>query len=186
MKNALVILAEGFEELEAVTVMDLLVRANVEVTSAGLHIGPITASRQTLIVPSLTLDDVNPDQYDLIVLPGGLPGADHLAEDPRVISIVQAQIKRNKLVAAICAAPRVLVKAGVCQDKTICCYPGSLDHMDTSHIEITSDAVCTDLPLITSRGPGTAMDFALQLVELLEGEEKRQTVEEALVRAYEE
>ncbi len=186
MKNALVILAEGFEELEAVTIMDLLVRANIEVTSVGLNPGPITASRQTVILPSAHIDDIDPGAFDIVILPGGLPGADYLAGDPRVIRLVQQQVKENKFVAAICAAPRVLVKAGVCHDKTICCYPGSLDHLDTSHIEITSNAVCADLPIITSRGPGTAMDFALHLIELLEGEEKRQNVEDALVRNYDD
>ncbi|MFL0803318.1 MAG: DJ-1/PfpI family protein [Agarilytica sp.] len=186
MHNALILLAEGFEELEAITVMDLLVRANIEVTSAGLEEGPVTAARQTVVVPNACLAEVMDTAFDLIVLPGGLPGADHLANDERVIQLIQHQAHQGKLVAAICAAPRVLVKAGLCRDKTICCYPGSLDHLDTEHIQITSNAVCTDLPIITSRGPGTAMDFALQLIALLEGEEKRENVESALVRDYEQ
>lgn len=182
MQNALVILAEGFEELEAITVMDLLVRANIEVVSAGLIPGPVVAARQTVIVPNMDLDEALEETYDLVVLPGGLPGADYLVKDSRVIALVREQYHNNRLIGAICAAPRVLIAAGICHDKTLCCYPGSLDQQDTTDIQITNDAVCVDGQIVTSRGPGTAMDFALQLIELLEGTAKRETVEASLVR----
>lgn len=184
MQKALVILAEGFEELEAVTVMDLLVRANVEVISAGLEPGPVIAARQTVIIPNVDLNEALEEEYDLVVLPGGLPGADYLAKDPRVIDLVRKQFQSERLIGAICAAPRVLVEAGICRDRTLCCYPGALDQLNTEHIEIINDAVCVDGPIVTSRGPGTAMDFALQLIELLQGVDKRETVETGLVRNY--
>jgi len=183
MKRALVILAEDFEELEAVTTMDLLVRAQVEVVSAGLKPGPVRASRNTVILPTSTLDEVMNEKFDLIALPGGLPGADYLAEDERVLGLLRRQVDRNKLLGVICAAPRALISAGVTQGKSITCYPGALDHMDIGTTKITGRPVEIDLPIVTSRGPGTAMDFALTLVELLKGKEIRESVESALVRS---
>lgn len=182
MKTALIILAEGFEELEAVTVMDLLVRASIQVTSAGLKPGAVKASRHTVIVPGTTLDEVLMQNFDLIVLPGGLPGADNLAADSRVLTLLQKQYARHGLIAAICAAPRVLLAAGIIEGKRFTCYPNSLDPNKCTSAKLTGEAVTVDLPLITSRGPGTAMDFALTLIEHLAGKPKRDEVERGLVR----
>lgn len=182
MARALVILAEDFEELEAVTIMDLLVRAKVEVVRAGLNEGPVRASRNTVIVPDVVLDEVMDQDFDLVALPGGLPGADHLAEDPRVVGVIRRQVDKRGIVGAICAAPRALVKAGVVKGKSLTCYPHALDEMDTSETTITDEAVTVDLPLITSRGPGTAIDFTLTLIDYLKGKTIRHQVEKGLVR----
>lgn len=176
-KSVLIPLAEGFEELEAVTVIDLLRRAGVEVVTAGLEVGPVKGSRQTVIAPDATLDGAMARDFDMIVLPGGLAGAQHLADDDRVIGLVKRMADGGKFTCAICAAPMVLAKAGVLEGKRATCYPGVVEGAN-----ITGEAVVRDGNVITSRGPGTAMDFALALIEALEGKEKRDEVEKSLVR----
>jgi len=179
--KVLVLLAQGCEELEAVTCVDLLRRAEIDVVTAGLDDQPVTASRGVTLAPDCALDEALEDEYDMVVLPGGLPGADHLAADPRVIDLVQRMAAAGKFTCAICAAPTVLAKAGVLAGKRATCYPGCLEN--APDVTCTGEAVVRDGIVITSRGPGTAMDFALALVEALVGKEKRDTVEQALVRS---
>lgn len=183
MARVLVPLAEGCEELEAVTIMDLLRRAGIDVVSAGLKPGIVKASRGTQLVPDVTLDTALQDEYDMVVLPGGMPGAQHLKEDARVIALVQKMAAAGRFTAAICAAPMVLAEAGVLAGKVVTSYPGFLDKMNLADVTYRTDAVVRDGSVITSRGPGTAMDFALALIEALAGTEKRRQVEAELVRA---
>ncbi|NOY67547.1 MAG: DJ-1/PfpI family protein [Gammaproteobacteria bacterium] len=182
MASVLVPIAEGCEELEAVTILDLLVRAGVHVISAGLEPGPVTCSRGTILVPSMTLDQAMAEDYDMIVLPGGLPGADHLDKDERIQSLLASMSGDNKYIAAICAAPKVLATAGLLNDKKITSYPGVFDKIDIPGMIYDGGAVIKDGTIITSRGPGTAMDFSLMLIEVLVGKEKRDEVESGLVR----
>lgn len=181
--RVLVPLAQGCEELEAVTIIDLLRRAGIEVTSAGLNAGSVTASRGVTLIPDTDLESALKSDYDMIVLPGGLPGADHLDDDERIRSILRKMSDDNKYIAAICAAPKVLANAGVLAGKTATSYPGFLDGLGLSDTTLSNEAVVRDGKVITSRGPGTAIDFALELIEVLSGEEKRNEVETALVRA---
>ena len=181
MAKVLVPLAEGCEELEAVTIIDLLRRAGIEVTTAGLTPGIVKASRGVQLVPDVTLDVALQDDYDMVVLPGGMPGAANLKADPRIIQLLKDMAAAGKYTAAICAAPMVLAEAGVLSGKQATCYPGFLDTLP--EITISSAAVVQDGKVLTSRGPGTAMDFALALVETLVGADKRQQVEAALVRS---
>ena len=181
-KKVLVIVANGSEELEAVTVIDLLRRAHVDVTVASLDGDPVACSRGVKLIPDTSLQDVMQHDFDLIVLPGGLPGADHLADDKRVITLLQQQAKQQRLTAAICAAPKVLVKAGVVKDKTITGYPGAIALSENDQVTLTEQAVCEDGLIVTSRGPGTAIDFARTLIERLEGKNARDTVELPLKR----
>jgi 4-methyl-5(b-hydroxyethyl)-thiazole monophosphate biosynthesis len=182
MSKVLVPLAEGFEELEAVTIIDLLRRAGIEVTVAGLQDGPVRGSRGTVIVPDDSLDMSMGGDYDMIVLPGGLPGADHLNEDPRIDSLLRQLHANDRYTAAICAAPKVLASAGLLQGRTVTAYPGVLDNSDIDDMVYDGGAVVQDGRVITSRGPGTAMDFALSLIALLEGDTRRDEVEQGLVR----
>ncbi len=182
MARVLVPLAQGCEELEAVTVIDLLRRAQIEVVTAGLAPGPVTGSRGTVLVPDTTLEQVLSGDYDMIVLPGGQPGATNLENDPRILELVRRMAERGRYTAAICAAPKVLARAGVLDGKRATGFPGTLDPARFPRVEISSDAVLTDGRVVTSRGPGTAMDFALELIELLAGAEKRRQVEAALQR----
>ena len=180
MPTVLVPLAQGCEELEAVTIIDLLRRAEVKVVAAGLEAGPVTASRGVVLLPDVPLDTVLEQDFDMIVLPGGLAGAQQLEQDPRIIRLLQQMADKGKYTAAICAAPKVLATAGLLQGRAATAYPGILDKL--SDLKLSSAAVVDDGTVITSRGPGTAMDFALTLITLLCGREKRNTVEAALQR----
>ncbi|MFW2371706.1 MAG: DJ-1 family glyoxalase III [Gammaproteobacteria bacterium] len=182
MSRVLVPLAQGCEELEAITITDLLTRAGMEVITAGLDNTPVKASRGITLIPDTTIDKIVNDTFELVVLPGGLPGANHLRDNAYVQSILQKQATANRPVAAICAAPKALAGAGLLDGKTVTCYPGSLNDSGLSNTDIKSSAIEIDGNVITSRGPGTAMDFALTLIELLKGKQKRDEVEQQLVR----
>ncbi len=182
MAKVLVPLADGCEELEAVTIIDLLRRGGIDVVAAGLKPGIVNASRGVHLVPDVTLDVALQDDYDMVVLPGGMPGATHLRDDPRIIGLLQKMAAADKYTAAICAAPAVLAAAGVLDGKMATSYPGFLDVSPAPGMQYRADAVVHDGRIVTSRGPGTAMDFALTLVELLSGHAKRAEVESGLVR----
>lgn len=178
--SVLVPLAEGFEELEAITIIDLLRRAEIDVVVAGLEDGPIRASRNTVHLADMSLDQALQQPFDMVVLPGGLPGADHLNADPRIQQLLQQMAAEERYTAAICAAPKVLATAGLLQGREATGYPGALSGDGFTLVEDAD--VVTDGKVVTSRGPGTAMDFALELIELLLGAEQRQQVEAPLLR----
>ena len=180
MPKVLVPLAQGCEELEAVTIIDILRRAGIEVVSAGLDSQPVRASRGTLLIPDTTLDAALKQTFDMIVLPGGQPGSNNLKADARLIKLLQSMAQQGKYVAAICAAPAVLATAGLLDGKRATSFPFALDAFPK--VQQMQKAVVEDGKLITSRGPGTAMDFALVLVERLLGKAKRDEVEDALQR----
>ena len=180
MKTVLVPLAQGCEEIEAVTVIDILRRAGITVVSAGLDDRPVLASRGVMLVPDTTLDDALQHSFDMIALPGGQPGTNNLKADQRIIAMLQDMAQQGKYIAAICAAPSVLATAGLLDGKQATSFPGSLDPFPDVRQQRT--AVAEDGKLITSRGPGTAMDFALTLVERLAGKAKRHEVEAGLQR----
>ena len=183
MLRALVPLAQGCEELEAVTVIDLLRRANVEVITAALTPEPVTGSRGVILIADTTLDKAAQiDDFDIIILPGGLPGADNLADSPLLARVLKRMAKEGKYIAAICAAPRVLALAGLLEGKRVTAYPGFIDGGHFPGLHFTGQAVEVDGKVVTSRGPGTAMDFALTLIELLCGHATRKTVEAGLKR----
>ena len=182
MATVLVPLAQGCEELEAVTVIDLLRRAGITVVTAGLDAGPVKASRGVTLVPDTDLDQALQQQYDMVVLPGGLPGADHLDNDPRVKQLLKTMADSGKFTAAICAAPKVLASAGLLAGKAATSYPGILGTLGLADVSYRSEPVVQDGKIITSRGPGTAMDFALSLIENLVGKGTRDEVESKLQR----
>jgi len=179
-KRVLVPLAPGCEELEAVTIIDLLRRAEIEVVVAGLTDGVITGSRGTRLVPDMTLDEALNQEFDMMALPGGLPGSDNLANDPRIVSFLQKLNASGRFVGAVCAAPKVLARSGILNGKTATAYPGVLQA--EKHPAISGDAVTRDGRVITSRSAGTVMDFALELIEALTGHETRSAVESSLER----
>lgn len=178
MKTALIIFADGSEELEAVTVVNILRRAGISVTLAGLTAGALRGSRGVMLMPDTTLDLALKRDYDMVVLPGGQPGTNNLRADARVLKLMQQMAQQGKYVAAICAAPSVLATAGLLDGKRATCFPTCLD--DFPRVNLQTAAVVEDGKLITSRGPGTAMDFALTLVERLVGQAKRIEVEAGL------
>jgi len=173
MKRVVIFLAPGFEEIEAVTPIDVLRRAEVEVIVAGLKPGPITGSHGITVLPDTTLDTVRPEDVDMVVLPGGLPGSAHLREDARVLDFLQRMDKAGKYTCAICAAPSVLHAAGVIGNRAITSHPAV--KQDLPQDSYREDRVVVDGSLVTSRGPGTALEFSLELVGLLKGPEMAET-----------
>ena len=182
MARVLVPLAQGCEELEAVTIIDLLRRAGIEVITAGLDSQPVKASRGVVLMPDTTLDEAINQEFDMIALPGGLPGADHLDQDQRIQKLLKQMAAENKFTTAICAAPKVLATAGLLDGKNATSYPGTLEKMGLKSTTLETNAVVQDGKVITSRGPGTAMDFTLVLIENLAGSDKRKEVEAGLQR----
>jgi 4-methyl-5(b-hydroxyethyl)-thiazole monophosphate biosynthesis len=182
MPTVLVPLAQGCEELEAVTVIDLLRRAGITVVTAGLDEQPVKASRGVKLIPDTTLDEAMKQSFDMIVLPGGLPGADYLNNDPRIHQLLKQMHEQGKYTAAICAAPKVLANAGILANKSATSYPGVLKNMSIPNMQFIEAPVVKDGQVVTSRGPGTALDFALELIETLVGQDTRKKVEAALVR----
>lgn len=184
MSKVLVPLAQGCEELEAVTIIDLLVRGGVEVVTVSLDEKlVITASRGVQLVAQKTLASIANESFDMVVLPGGLPGADFLQQDVRIITLLQKTVAEGGLVAAICAAPQVLVTAGLLDGKQATSYPGVIDQRPAKGMQYLNQPVVEDGQIITSRGPGTAMDFTLSLLERLKGQAMRQKVEDELQRS---
>jgi 4-methyl-5(b-hydroxyethyl)-thiazole monophosphate biosynthesis len=164
MARVLVPLADGFEEIEAVTTIDLLRRAGIEVIVAGLTQTRVTGSHGIAMEADSVLDDALAEDYDMIALPGGMPGADNLENDPRIIAILRDMAERERFTAAICAAPKVLAAAGLLDGKRATSYPGFLDAARTPGLAVTDATVEQHGKVITSRGPGTAMDFGLALI----------------------
>ncbi len=182
MPSVLVPLAPGFEDLEATTIVDILRRAGVEVVTAGLTPGLVQGSRGMRVQPDASLDEILERDFDMIALPGGMPGSEHLKNDPRIQKLLQRMASAGRYTAAICAAPMALAAAGLLQGRRATSYPGVIDAVPQAGATYVPEPVVVDGRVVTSRGPGTAMDFALTLVELLVGRETRQKVETALVR----
>lgn len=180
MPRVLVPLAPGFEEIEAVTIVDVLRRADIEVVVAGLQPGPVTGSHGISLATDAHLDEVIDEPFDLIVLPGGLPGADHLEKHAALRERLRQQAQSGGKVAAICAAPRVLASAGLLEGRRATSYPGFIDPLIP---EDAATPVVIDGNITTSRGPGTALSFALSLVGQLAGEPARKTLAERMLTA---
>ncbi|MDG1078558.1 MAG: DJ-1/PfpI family protein [Porticoccaceae bacterium] len=178
-KTALIPIAEGSEEIELVTIVDVLRRAGVEVTVASANSGEklqICASRGTHIVADAMLDDCANKHYDLIAVPGGLPGSEHLAKHAVLDVLLRDQAAQDKLFAGICAAPAlVLATKGLLLDKAVTCHPSFQKSLEAKGVDGAARVV-VDGNCITSQGPGTALDFALELVEQLCGIVKREEV----------
>lgn len=184
MASVLISLAQGCEELEAVTIIDLLRRAEIEVVTVGLDERPVRASRGVELIPDAHLADVIRQSFDMIVLPGGLPGSDYLNDDDRIHQILKKMSMENKWLAAICVAPKILACAGLLENRKVTSFPGALEEYDIKGMVYSTASVVVDGNIVTSRGPGTAIDFALTLIELLCGSEKRIVVEKPLQRSY--
>lgn len=164
-KTIVVPLARGFEEIEAVTIVDVLRRAGEQVVMAGLAAGPCTGSHGITVTPDCSIDAIDAGDVAMVVLPGGMPGASTLRDDPRVIRLLVDVAANGAFVAAICAAPIALARAGLDRGRTMTSYPGFAK--DLTGARYVEDRVVVDGRIVTSRGPGTALEFALALVTLL-------------------
>lgn len=180
MPRVLVPLAEGFEEIEALTVVDVLRRCEVEVVTAAVGVGGTVVGKHGIpVVADQLLTAVADQTFDMVVLPGGVPGVPNLKLDPTVAQVVRAQAQRGEWVCAICAAPALLDDLGLLDGKAATIHPGWRDKLVAG--EYREETVVRDGKIITSRGPGTAMPFALTLAKLLVGEDKAGAVAAAMV-----
>ncbi|MBB2495354.1 DJ-1 family glyoxalase III [Aquipseudomonas ullengensis] len=179
--RVLIAVADGVEDIETVTLIDVLRRAELEVVVASIESRRMfTCARGTRITADTMLVDVLAQDFDLIVLPGGMPGAEHLAEHAPLAEKVVAQAKAGKLFAAICAAPAVALQAyGVLKQRRMTCYPAFSDRL--SGCTFVDAPVVVDGNCITSQGPASAMEFALTLIEQLVGRSARAAVAKALL-----
>lgn len=185
MASVVVPIAKGFEELEAVALIDVMRRGGIDVRIAyledELHDELVLGANGITIQADLSIERVIVDDFDMIVLPGGWDGTYALAENARVIELLQA-FKSSKVVGAMCAAPYVLNKAGVLGNEYTC-YPGAKDEI--GHTGYREDSkVVTDGNVMTSQGPGTAVCFGLAIVERLVGKESMQAVKEGMLLDY--
>lgn len=181
MKTAAVVvpLAAGFEEIEAVTIIDVLRRAGETVAVAALKPGPCTGAHGLAVTPDCTLDEIDAATVRMVALPGGMPGATNLRDDPRVVRLLQTAASKGAYTAAICAAPIALAKAGLHAGRRVTSYPGFGKELGgATYVE---DRVVVDGKVVTSRGPGTALEFALTLVKLLKGEGASKELQSAML-----
>jgi 4-methyl-5(b-hydroxyethyl)-thiazole monophosphate biosynthesis len=179
-KRALVPIADGSEEIEAVCIIDILRRAGVEVMVASVDDLQITGSRGVKLMADAFISECTEETFDLIALPGGMPGAEHLRDSTELVGMLKKQKQAGRLYAAICASPAVVFQPhGLLAGKKATCHPGRINSLENK--EAVDFRVVVDGNCITSRGPGTAMEFALKLVELLLGREKMEEVEGPLV-----
>lgn len=179
MAKVLVPLAEGCEEMEAVIIIDTLRRAGWDVVAAGTKPGVVTASRGVKIVPDVLLDDVDARSFDIVVLPGGNGGVENLLADARVLQLLREHNAAGKQLAAVCAAPLVLQKAGVIDGKKMTCYPSVAPQITKAkHVD---ESVVVDGNVITSQGPGTTVQFALAIIARVDGKAKADQVAQGMV-----
>jgi 4-methyl-5(b-hydroxyethyl)-thiazole monophosphate biosynthesis len=176
--RVLVLLAAGCEEIEAVTPIDVLRRAGVTVVAAGLTAGPLVGSRGVRLLPDVTLEECLHDPFDMVVLPGGMGGAAALATDTRVARLLERIKSEERWVAAICAAPAlVLEPQGHIAGGPATCHPSLSDRIGSYR----DQRVVTTGKVVTSQGAGTALEFSLHLVALLMGEAKAKEVATGMV-----
>lgn len=171
----LVLLAEGFEEIEAITVIDILRRAEVKVETAGLKDGSVEGSHKIRIVPDTFLDKIDHNNFDGLIIPGGSPGFTNLGNDTRVLDMIREMDRAGKYLGAICAGPSVLVNAGILHGRRATVSPSRKTLVEAC-AQYSDERVVIDRNLITSQSPGTAMEFALKMVEVLAGEDKMKEI----------
>jgi len=177
MVRAAVLFAPGFEEIEGLTVVDLLRRAKIETIIVGVEEKEITAAHNVTIKTDLTLDQLQINEFDALILPGGSPGFIHLQENKTVLSLIKDVFTEKKIVAAICASPSVLSKAGVLKNKKATIYPGMEEEIKKGGGTVVDDLVVVDDTIVTSKGPATTILFALKLIEILKDKQTSKDVE---------
>ena len=174
--------ADGFEEIEAITNIDVLRRAEINVITISLEKKIVEGAHNIEFITEGNINDVDITQLEGIVLPGGMPGAVNLRDDKKIIDIVKELYKNNKLIGAICAAPIVLEKAGIINDKKVTSYPGFENKLKSC--EYKSDRVVIDGNIITGRGPGTALEFALSIVRYLKNDKISEQIRKDMIANF--
>lgn len=180
MSKTGILMADGCEEIEGLTAVDILRRAGLEIVTISMNkTDSVTGSHNITFQTDAIFEQVNLDEFDAIILPGGMPGTVKLGEYAGVTKAVQAFASAGKLVAAICAAPSVLGAAGILQGKRAVCHPGFEDKLTGA--QVSFEPVMTDGNIITSRGMGTAIEFALAIVQYLKDEDAVDDLKQKLV-----
>lgn len=180
MAKAYIFLADGFEEIEGLTVVDILRRAGIETVMASIHTTKaVTGSHGIVIQADCLFEEVQPEGADLFVLPGGMPGTKYLAAHEGLAELLKAAAAAGKKVAAICAAPSVLGGLGLLKGKKAVCYPGFEEQL--AGAEVLYEPVVTDGQVTTSRGMGTAIPFALALTEQLTDHETAEKLGKSII-----
>ena len=173
-----VFLADGFEEIEALTPVDILRRAGVDTVTVGVTGKTVTGAHGIKVESDIVIDDTVVDGLEMVVLPGGLPGADNLRANERVKELTVTVAENGGYVSAICAAPRVLGELGLLNGKTAICYPGFEKYLKGA--KIADSYVCRDGNVITAIGMGASVDFALELVKALKGSAVSEKIAEGI------
>ena len=181
MPRVLVVLAPGAEEIETVTVADVLVRAGCEVVVAHAGDEVVAGSRGIRLAGHTALDAVADQDFDLVYLPGGIGSAEYCRDDQRIQDLAQRQLESGRDLAVICACPIALVPRGLARDRAVTCYPAKREEVEPAVREWRDQAVVVDGNLITSQGPGTAMALALTLARRLAGEDTAAEVAAAML-----
>ncbi len=169
MKRVLVPIADGFEEIEAITIVDILRRAGLRVFFSSLKQGEVRGSRRIRVIPDLFMNEAVYQEWDAIIVPGGKQSVDSLRKDPRLMNLIRKLNEQGKLIGGICAAPYALRDAGVFGDKKMTTYPTFEDEF--KDCQFVNEPVVYDQNVVTSQSPGTALEFSLKLVEILVSKE---------------
>jgi 4-methyl-5(b-hydroxyethyl)-thiazole monophosphate biosynthesis len=178
--KALVPIADGTEETEAVSIIDVLRRAGTDVTVASVNDLQVTCSRGVKLTADKPIEQCSGEAWDLIALPGGTGGAENLRDSETLVSMLREHAGSGRLLGAICAAPALVLEThGLIKGRKATCHPSFADRL--SNQEEIESRVVADENLVTSRGPGTAIEFALKLVELLYGRQKAEEVEKPMI-----
>ncbi|MEI6971694.1 MAG: DJ-1 family glyoxalase III [bacterium] len=178
MKRAVVPIACGVEEMEAVITIDVLRRAGLTVDVAGLNTDIVKCSRGVNLKPDCALGDVRPGDYDILAIPGGMQGTDELGRDGRILDAIREFNNAGKLIGAICAAPLLLHRAGILQGRRITCHPSVAARL-TGTRQVNAPVVA-DGNIITGQGAGTSFEFALEIVRLAAGEQTARDIARAI------
>ena len=181
MIKTAVLIAEGYEEIEALTIIDLLRRAEINVDIVGLTDGPITGAHGIKIHPEITIDEYSKESLDALFLPGGSPGWINLGNHEAVLNLIADMNEKKMMIGAICAAPAVLAKAGILNGKKCTIYPGMECELAKGGGIYEDNIVVVDDNIITSKGPATAIPFSLKIIELLCGKKDAVSVNKKIL-----
>ncbi|WP_297435892.1 DJ-1 family glyoxalase III [uncultured Clostridium sp.] len=178
MKKVLIMLAEGFETIEALSVKDVCVRAGVHCDLCGLTGKMIRSSHNINVEADILIDEITLD-YDAIVIPGGMPGAKNLKESDKVLNLIREFNRRGKIVASICAGPIALAKAGILEGRKVTSYPAVKEEL--GNVQYLEDIVVCDDNIITSRGPATSLEFSYEIIKALGYKDKAAKIKEGML-----
>ena len=179
MKKVLIMLAEGFETLEALSVKDICARAGIACDLCGVTNKVVASSHKIKVEADVCFEEGNFSDYDAIVIPGGMPGSANLRDNIKVTSLVKEYYDNKKIVASICAGPIVLAKAGILEGKKVTSYPGFEEEL--GNVNYKEEVVVRDENIITSRGPATALEFSYEILRALGFEEKAEEIKDGML-----